>query len=173
MQNPQHPMVSPDFALPDGTLASQKRGRPLIVAFAPDEWNPARAASSELYATLAAQFGAGISDFDTGIFGQTRNFRFILLRVTARLRQTVRAQVLQPRAFALQPLVVEPAPQRVVEAVPKRGGLEVGAPLSRVLFQEAAHRAVAGRGSYGESYGVAVSALRFDGLSTGSQPSSK
>lgn len=61
MQNPQHP-TSPDFALPDGTLASQKRGRPLIVAFAPDEWNPARAASSELYAILAAQFGAEVVD---------------------------------------------------------------------------------------------------------------
>ncbi len=62
MQNPEPLLVSPDFTLPDGTMASQKRGRPLIVAFAPDEWNPARAASSELYATLAAQFGAQIVD---------------------------------------------------------------------------------------------------------------
>ena len=51
-----------DFTLPDGTRASDKNGRPLIVAFAPDEWNPARAAQSELYATLAAQFGAEIVD---------------------------------------------------------------------------------------------------------------
>ncbi len=58
---PQNP-TAPNFTLPDGTLASTKRGRPLIVAFAPDEWNPARAASSELYASLAAQFGAEIVD---------------------------------------------------------------------------------------------------------------
>ena len=57
MPNSQ-PQLIAEFTLPDGTRASQKRGRPLIVAFAPDEWNPARAASSELYATLAAQFGA-------------------------------------------------------------------------------------------------------------------
>ena len=63
MRNLESPTpTAPEFALPDGTLASQKRGRPLIVAFAPDEWNPARAASSELYATLAAQFGAQIVD---------------------------------------------------------------------------------------------------------------
>ncbi len=55
-------MTAPDFTLPDGTRAMQKRGRPLIVAFAPDEWNPARAASSELYATLAEQFGAQVVD---------------------------------------------------------------------------------------------------------------
>jgi len=62
MQHLESQMTAPDFALPDGTLSSQKRGRPLIVAFAPDEWNPARAASSELYATLAAQFGADVVD---------------------------------------------------------------------------------------------------------------
>ena len=55
-------LTAPDFALPDGTRASQKRGRPLIVAFAPDEWNPAQAAQCELWATLAAQFGAQIVD---------------------------------------------------------------------------------------------------------------
>ncbi len=59
MQNLQ---TSTDFLLPDGTLASRKRGRPMIVAFAPDEWNPARGAQSELYASLAAQFGAEIVD---------------------------------------------------------------------------------------------------------------
>ena len=59
MQNLEsHSPTALDFALPDGTRASDKRGRPLIVAFAPDEWNPARAAQSELYASLAAQFGA-------------------------------------------------------------------------------------------------------------------
>ena len=63
MKNLESPTsTAADFLLPDGTRASQKRGRPLIVAFAPDEWNPARAASGELYATLAAQFGAQIMD---------------------------------------------------------------------------------------------------------------
>ena len=63
MSHPQsQTLVAPDFALPDGTRALHKRGRPLIVAFAPDEWNPARAASGELYATLAAQFEAQIVD---------------------------------------------------------------------------------------------------------------
>ena len=61
MRNLELQTVS-DFTLPDGTLVSARRGRPLIVAFSPDEWNPARAASSELYATLAAQFGAEIVD---------------------------------------------------------------------------------------------------------------
>ena len=61
MPNSQ-PQLIAEFTLPDGTLVSHKRGRPLIVAFTPDEWNPARAASSELYATLAAQFGAEIVD---------------------------------------------------------------------------------------------------------------
>ncbi len=60
--NLESQLTAPDFTLPDGTRAAQKRGRPLIVAFAPDEWNPARAASSELYATLAAQFDAQIVD---------------------------------------------------------------------------------------------------------------
>ena len=59
---PPQTVLAPNFTLPDGTLASDKRGRPLIVAFAPDEWNPARAASGELYATLAAQFGADVVD---------------------------------------------------------------------------------------------------------------
>ena len=61
MQTLESKTVS-NFTLPDGTSLSTRRGRPLIVAFSPDEWNPARAASSELYATLAAQFGAEIVD---------------------------------------------------------------------------------------------------------------
>ena len=53
---------APDCALPDGGRLSQKRGRPLIVAFAPDEWNPARTTRTELWASLAAQFGADVLD---------------------------------------------------------------------------------------------------------------
>ena len=49
---------APDFALPDGSRASKWRGQPLIVAFAPDQWNPARAQQNELWQEMAAQFGA-------------------------------------------------------------------------------------------------------------------
>ncbi len=52
----------PDFDLPDGSRASHWRGRPLIVAFAPDDWNPARAQQNEIWHQLAAQFGAEIVD---------------------------------------------------------------------------------------------------------------
>ena len=62
MSHLQPKPLAPDFALPDGTRAHNWRGRPMIVAFAPDEWNPARGASGELYAGLAAQFGAQIVD---------------------------------------------------------------------------------------------------------------
>lgn len=53
---------APDFDLPDGSRASNRRGRPLIVAFAPDEWNPARAQQNDIWRQLAAQFGAEIVD---------------------------------------------------------------------------------------------------------------
>ena len=62
MQPQSQLVAAPDFSLPDGTRASQKRGRPLIVAFSPDEWNPARAVQSQLYEMLAAQFDAQIVD---------------------------------------------------------------------------------------------------------------
>ena len=55
-------LIVPDFLLPDGTRAMARRGQPLIVAFAPDEWNPARETQSELLALLAAQFGAQTID---------------------------------------------------------------------------------------------------------------
>ena len=54
--------LAPDFELPDGSRAWHRRGRPLIVAFAPDEWNPAHAQQNELWQQLAAQFGAEIVD---------------------------------------------------------------------------------------------------------------
>ena len=54
--------LAPDFDLPNGSRASDRRGRPLIVAFAPDEWNPARAQQNEIWRQLAAQFGAEIVD---------------------------------------------------------------------------------------------------------------
>ena len=52
--------LSPDFALPDGSRLRDWHGHPLIVAFAPDEWNPARAQQNELWKELAAQFDAQI-----------------------------------------------------------------------------------------------------------------
>ncbi len=57
--------LAPDFSLPDGSRVADWRGRPLILAFAPDEWNPARAQRSELWQQLAAQFGAGALDATT------------------------------------------------------------------------------------------------------------
>ena len=56
---------APDFDLPGGSRASDWRGRPLIVAFAPEEWNPARAQQNEIWQQLAAQFGAEIVDTST------------------------------------------------------------------------------------------------------------
>ena len=54
--------LAPDFALPDGSRAADWRGRPLIIAFAPDRWNPARAQQNELWNEMAAQFGAHALD---------------------------------------------------------------------------------------------------------------
>ena len=58
-------LLAPDFALPDGSRACDWRGQPLILAFAPDEWNPARAQQNELWQELAAQFGARALDATT------------------------------------------------------------------------------------------------------------
>ena len=58
-------LLAPDFALPDGSRARDWRGQPLILAFAPDEWNPARAQQNELWQELAAQFGARALDMTT------------------------------------------------------------------------------------------------------------
>ena len=55
-----HFALAPDFAFSDGSRAEEWRGQPLIIAFAPDEWNPARAQQNELWQELAAQFGARV-----------------------------------------------------------------------------------------------------------------
>ncbi len=67
MSSPTLPVSNsaPDFILPDGSRASHWRGQPLIVAFAPDEWNPARAQQNELWKELATQFGAQTFDATT------------------------------------------------------------------------------------------------------------
>ena len=60
------PTSAPDFILPDGSRSSDWRGQPLIIAFAPDEWNPARARQNELWQELAAQFDALSLDATSG-----------------------------------------------------------------------------------------------------------
>ena len=67
MPSSSAPVAAPalDFVLPDGSRAADWRGRPLIIAFAPDEWNPARAQQNELWSELAAQFGARTLDATT------------------------------------------------------------------------------------------------------------
>ena len=54
--------LAPDFVLPESLRHAHENQRPLIVAFAPDEWNPARAQQAELWNELAAQFGAQTPD---------------------------------------------------------------------------------------------------------------
>ena len=48
---------APDCTLPDGSALRALRGRPVVLAFAPDEWNPAHAYQSETFARLAQEFG--------------------------------------------------------------------------------------------------------------------
>ena len=50
--------LAPDCILPDGSLLSTLRGRPVVLAFAPDEWNPAYAYQSEVFARLSQEFGS-------------------------------------------------------------------------------------------------------------------
>ncbi|GAA4389184.1 2Fe-2S iron-sulfur cluster-binding protein [Hymenobacter koreensis] len=58
---------APDAVLPDGSRLSELRGRPVILAFAPDEWNPTHAYQSEIFARLSQEFGAGAAFVDTAI----------------------------------------------------------------------------------------------------------
>ena len=48
--------LAPDCFLPDGSRLSKLRGRPVILAFSPDEWNPSHALQSELFAQLALEW---------------------------------------------------------------------------------------------------------------------
>ncbi len=47
---------APNCVLPDGTSLFELRGRPTVLAFAPDEWNPSRAYESEVFAQLVREF---------------------------------------------------------------------------------------------------------------------
>ncbi len=55
---------APDCTLPDGSQLSDLRGQPVILAFAPDEWNPATAYQSEVFAQLSREFGEGAAFID-------------------------------------------------------------------------------------------------------------
>ncbi len=55
----QHGDVAPNGALPDGSTLLALRGRPVILAFAPSEWNPAQAHQSEIFARLLREFDGG------------------------------------------------------------------------------------------------------------------
>ena len=46
----------PNGPLPDGSTLFEQRGRPIILAFAPSEWNPAQAHQSEIFARLSQEF---------------------------------------------------------------------------------------------------------------------
>jgi xanthine dehydrogenase YagT iron-sulfur-binding subunit len=46
----------PNSPLPDGSTLFEQRGRPVILAFAPSEWNPAQAHQSEIFARLSQEF---------------------------------------------------------------------------------------------------------------------
>jgi xanthine dehydrogenase YagT iron-sulfur-binding subunit len=49
--------VAPNGVLPDGSTLLALRGRPVILAFAPSEWNPAQAHQSAIFARLSQEFG--------------------------------------------------------------------------------------------------------------------
>ncbi|WP_243651292.1 peroxiredoxin family protein [Hymenobacter gummosus] len=53
-----------DCLLPDGTRLSERRGQPLILAFASREWNPAQAYQSAIFARLVEEFDAGAAFVD-------------------------------------------------------------------------------------------------------------
>jgi len=57
--------LAPDGVLPDGSWLSALRGQPVILAFAPDEWNPTQAHQSALFARLSQEFGGGAAFVDT------------------------------------------------------------------------------------------------------------
>jgi len=53
---PQPGALAPDCLLPDGSPLRALRGRPVVLAFAPEEWNPAHAYQSEIFAQLSREF---------------------------------------------------------------------------------------------------------------------
>lgn len=57
--------VVPNGLLPDGSSLFELRGRPVVLAFAPSEWDPAQAYQSELFAQLLQDFSEGATFIDT------------------------------------------------------------------------------------------------------------
>ena len=57
--------LTSDGVLPDGSRLSALRGQPVILAFAPDEWNPTLAHQSAIFARLAQEFGGGAAFVDS------------------------------------------------------------------------------------------------------------
>ncbi|WP_374940608.1 2Fe-2S iron-sulfur cluster-binding protein [Hymenobacter sp. NBH84] len=57
--------LAPDGVLPSGSPLSSLRGQPVILAFAPDEWNPMLAHQSTIFARLSQEFGGGAAFVDT------------------------------------------------------------------------------------------------------------
>jgi xanthine dehydrogenase YagT iron-sulfur-binding subunit len=51
--------TAPNGPLPDGSTLFERRGRSIILAFAPTEWNPAQAHQSAIFARLSQEFGSG------------------------------------------------------------------------------------------------------------------
>jgi xanthine dehydrogenase YagT iron-sulfur-binding subunit len=61
----------PDCFLPNGTYLHELRGQPVVLAFAPDEWNPAQAYQSDVLVRLLREFESGVSsalDINTTIW---------------------------------------------------------------------------------------------------------
>ena len=57
--------LAPNCVLPDGSRLFELRGRPAILAFAPEEWDPTLAYQSEIFARLSREFGSGATFVDT------------------------------------------------------------------------------------------------------------
>ena len=57
--------LAPDCVLSDNSRLVELRGRPVILAFAPDTWDPTLAYQSELFARLSREFGSGAAFVDT------------------------------------------------------------------------------------------------------------
>ncbi|NVO86624.1 2Fe-2S iron-sulfur cluster-binding protein [Hymenobacter terrestris] len=60
---PQAGDLAPDCVLPNGTRLLDLRGRPVILAFASDTWDPTLAHQSALFARLSADFGSAGAAF--------------------------------------------------------------------------------------------------------------
>jgi xanthine dehydrogenase YagT iron-sulfur-binding subunit len=69
MPDESRPLLSvgapaPNCSLPNGAHLSELRGQPVLLAFAPDEWNPARAYQSEIFTQLIQEFDGADSATD-------------------------------------------------------------------------------------------------------------